>query len=557
VLARPLGGRGQLNQFVAALQRFGFGRLAAIIGIGAGVAAALFAMSMNLGQPKALLYSNLDLKEAGTITQALDQSGVKYEVKGDGSTIMVPRDQVASTRLMLSSKGLPTSGSVGYEIFDQGNALGQTDFVQQLNRQRALEGELARTIRSLDGITSARVHLVIPKRQLFEEEAEQPSAAVTIGVGGREPNADNVRAIQNLVAGAVPGLKADKVTVVDQHAKTLSGGDTGVAAEADGRKSEVEQRIAKQVKSLVEGVVGAGKARVNVSADVEMAQVTTQQETYDPNGQVVRSESTTDEKSSENQPDTSGQASVAANIPGGAVGAGTNNNSSNTGRQESTTNYEISKTVRTEVLAPGSVKRLSVAVAVDGTTVIGKDGKPGPYTPRSAQEMQQIDQLVRSAVGFNQPRGDQVTVVNVRFPTSADPEGVTAANPLMGFDKNDIMRAAELGVLGIVALLMMLFIVRPLLKGATGGPAPMMIGGQPVTQLAGAADGQAMQLAMDPASGQLALPGPMTGDLDQKIDIARIEGQVKASSIKRVSEFVEKHPEESVSILRNWLHESP
>jgi flagellar M-ring protein FliF len=456
---------------------------------------------------------------------------------------------------MLSSKGLPTSGSVGYEIFDQGNALGQTDFVQQLNRQRALEGELARTIRSLDGITSARVHLVIPKRQLFEEEAEQPSAAVTIGVGGREPNADNVRAIQNLVAGAVPGLKADKVTVVDQHAKTLSGGDTGMAAEADGRKSEVEQRIAKQVKGLVEGIVGPGKARVNVSAEVEMAQVTTQQETYDPNGQVVRSESTTDEKSSENQPDTSGQASVAANIPGGAVGAGTNNNSSNTGRQESTTNYEISKTVRTEVQSPGSIKRLSVAVAVDGVTVIGKDGKPGPYTPRSAQEMQQIDQLVRSAVGFSQPRGDQVMVVNVRFPTSSDPEGVTAANPLMGFDKNDIMRAAELGVLGIVALLMMLFIVRPLLKGAGGGPAPMMIGGQSVTQLAGAADGQAMQLAMDPTTGQLALPGPI-GDLDQKIDIARIEGQVKASSIKRVSEFVEKHPEESVSILRNWLHES-
>jgi len=543
---------------VAALQRFGIGRLAAILGIGAGVAAALFAMTMNLGQPKALLYSNLDLKEAGSITQALDQAAIKYEVKGDGSTILVPRDQVASTRLMLSSKGLPTSGSVGYEIFDQSNALGQTDFVQQLNHQRALEGELARTIRSLDGITSARVHLVLPKRQLFEEEAEQPSAAVTIGVGGREPNADNVRAIQNLVAGAVPGLKPDKVTVVDQHAKTLSGGDTGLAAEADGRKSEVEQRIAKQVKSLVEGIVGAGKARVNVSADLEMAQVTTQEETFNPDGQVVRSESTTDEKSSENQPESNGQASVAANIPGGAVGAGSNSNSSNTGRQESTTNYEISKTVRTAVQPAGSVKRLSVAVAVDGVTAVGKDGKPGAYAARSAQEMQQIEQLVRSSVGFDQQRGDQVTVVNVRFPTTADADGVTAASPLMGFDKNDIMRAAELGVLAVVALLMMLFIVRPLLKGAAGGggPAPMLIGGQTVTRLAASADGQPMQLAMDGSGGQLALPGPVGGELDAKIDIARIEGQVKASSLKRVSEFVEKHPEESVSILRNWLHES-
>ncbi|THD79177.1 MAG: flagellar M-ring protein FliF [Phenylobacterium sp.] len=547
-----------MNQFLAALQRFGFGRLAAILGIGAGVAAALFAMTMNLGQPKALLYSNLDLKEAGTITQALDQSGVKYEVKGDGSTIMVPRDQVASTRLMLSGKGLPTSGSVGYEIFDQGNALGQTDFVQQLNRQRALEGELGRTIRSLDGITSARVHLVLPKRQLFEEEAEQPSAAVSIGVGGREPNADNVRAIQNLVAGAVPNLKPDRVTVVDQHAKTLSGGDTGLAAEGDSRKTEVEQRIAKQVKGLVEGVVGAGKARVNVSADLDLSQVTLQQKTFDPDGQVVRSESTTGENSKENQPESNGQASVAANIPNGAVGAGSSNNSSATDRQESTTNYEISETTRTEIQQPGTVKRLSVAVAVDGATPIGKDGKAGPYTPRTAQEMQQIQDLVRSAVGFNQQRGDQVTVVNVKFPTADDGEGVAAANPLMGFDKNDIMRAAEIGVLGVVALLMMLFIVRPLLKGATGGgPMPMMIGGQPVTQVVTRADGQVMQVTVDPQTGQqLALPGPVSGDLEQKIDIARIEGQVKASSVKRVSEFVEKHPEESVSILRSWLHET-
>ncbi len=543
-----------MEKFVAALQRFGIGRLAAIIGIGAGVAAAMVALSMNLTEPKALLYSNLDLKEAGSITQALDQAGVKYEVKGDGSTILVPRDQVASTRLMLSGKGLPTAGSVGYEIFDNSNALGQTDFVQQLNRQRALEGELARTIRSLEGVTAARVHLVLPKRQLFEDEgAEQPSASVNIGVGGREPSADQVRAIQNLVAGAVPNLKPDRVTVVDQHAKTLSGGETGMAAEADSRKSEVEQRIAKQVKQLVEGVVGAGKARVNVSADVELARVTVQQETYDPDGQVVRSESTTNENSRENEPDANGQVSAANNIPGGA-GAETGLNSSASGREESTTNYEISKTTRTEIQEPGQIRRLSVAVAVDGATPVGADGKPGPYAPRSAEEMQQIEQLVRSAVGFNQERGDQITVVNVRFPTTQDQGGVTAANPLMGFDKNDIMRAAEIAALAIVGLLMLFFIARPLVKGAMGGAgAPMLAG--PATQITTTVDGQPMQLTIDPATGQLALPGP-GADLDQKIDIARIEGQVKASSVKRVSEFVEKHPEESVSILRSWLHET-
>jgi flagellar M-ring protein FliF len=314
----------------------------------------------------------------------------------------------------------------------------------------------------------------------------------------------------------------------------------------------VELRIGKQVQKLVEGVVGAGKARVNVTADLELARVTVQQETYDPDGQVIRSESTTDENSKENQPEDSGQVSAGANIPGGAGGA-TSTNSSATGRQESTTNYEISKTVRTEVQEPGQVKRLSVAVAVDGVTAEGAGGKPGAYSPRTAEEMARIEQLVRTAVGYNQQRGDQVSVVNVRFPTVIDPDGVTAANPLMGFDKNDIMRGAELGVLAIVAILIMLMVVRPLLRTAGGGM--QMLGGPGAARLTTNADGQQMQLSGD--SGQtLALPNPGGGELDHKIDIARIEGQVKASSVKRVSEFVESHPEESVSIIRSWLHET-
>ncbi|MBP9231185.1 MAG: flagellar M-ring protein FliF, partial [Phenylobacterium sp.] len=346
-----------MNSFVAALQRFGIGRVAAMLGVGIGVVAAIVALSMNLGQPKSLLYSNLDLKEAGAITAALDQANVKYEIKGDGSTILVGRDEVGSTRLLLSSKGLPTSGSVGYEIFDNANAMGQTDFVQQLNRQRALEGELARTIQALDGVTSARVHLVLPKRDLFEEEAEQPSASISIGVGGRQPSADQVRAMQNLVAGAVPNLKPDRVTVVDQHAKTLSGGEAGDAMAADGRKSDVEQRITKTIKTLVEGMVGPGKARVNVTADLDLSRVTIAEEKFDPDGQVIRSESTTEETAKENGPATNGQATAANNIPGG-TGAEGDNSISNSGSTESTTNYEISKTTRTEVKEPGQLKRI-------------------------------------------------------------------------------------------------------------------------------------------------------------------------------------------------------
>lgn len=546
-----------LNQFVAALQRFGIGRLAAILGIGAGVAAALITLTMNLGQPKALLYSNLDMREAGSITQALDQAGVKYEVKGDGSTIMVNRDQVASTRLLLSGKGLPTAGSVGYEIFDDTSALGQTDFVQQLNRQRALEGELARTIRSLDGVTFARVHLVLPKRQLFEEAAEEPSASITMGVGGRAPNADQVRAVQNLVAGAVPRMTPDRVTVVDQHGKTLSAGGEGFAGEmAEGRKNEVEQRIAKTVKALVESVVGPGKARVNVTAELDLARVTVQQETYDPDGQVVRSEQTVEENANETDPNNNGMVAADANIPGGLAGPQAGALGSASGRTESTTNYEISKTVRTEVNEPGKVQRLSVAVAVDGVRPVGEDGARGEYAARSEEEMARIEELVRTAVGFNEARGDQVTVVNMPFDAPAEMGGVESSNPLTDFDKNDIMRAVELAILAIVALLIVFFVVRPLLKSASSGGGELAGPTQTITRLVTTtADGQPVQIAVDPATGQpLALTGPDA--LEQKIDIARIEGQVKASSVKRVADFVDTHPEQSVAILRSWLHES-
>jgi flagellar M-ring protein FliF len=295
-----------------------------------------------------------------------------------------------------------------------------------------------------------------------------------------------------------------------------------------------------------------------VSADVDMAQVTTQEEKFDPDGQVIRSESTTDENSKERSATGSGQASVAANIPTGAADDGSDSTNS-TGRQESTTNYEISKSVRTEVQQPGTIKRLSVAVAVDGLTVIGKDGKAGPYTPRSAQEMANIEQLVRAAVGFNQERGDDVKVVNVKFPTAEDPDGVSAANPLTGFDKNDIMRAAELGVLAVVGILMIFFVARPLVSGGggSGGRGGKGAGGAPaVTRIMVTPDGQQMAIAADGTVNQLALPGPGGDDGAARIDMARVDGQVRVSTVKKVAEFVDNHPEESVAILRSWLHET-
>ncbi|MGZ3344270.1 MAG: flagellar basal-body MS-ring/collar protein FliF [Caulobacteraceae bacterium] len=542
-----------MQSFIDALQRFGIGRLGAVVGVAAGVAAALFALVLNVGtQPKALLYSNLDLKEAGQITQALDQAAIKYEVKGDGSTIMVPRDKVASTRIMLSSKGMPTSGSVGYEIFDSASPLGQTDFMQNLNRQRALEGELARTIRSLQGVSSARVHLVLPRRQLFEDDGEAPSASVVIGIAGRAPGGDQVAAVRNLIAGAVPNLKPDRVTVVDERGKLLAaaGDGEGQGSAADTARNDTEERMRRTIKDLVEGVVGAGKARVQITADLDRSRVTLQEEKYDPDGQVVRSTQTVGENAKQSSQAGASGTTAVANIPGGASpvpSAGEPSNSSNSDHSEETTNYEISRTTRTEVQEPGQIKRLSVAVAVDGVTTLGPKGK-AQYAARSADEMKRIDQLVRSAVGFNATRGDQVSVINVRF-DHGDEEGTASGLPAMiNFDKNDTMRVAELVVLLAMAGLVVFFVVRPLLSTAGGGGSAMPL-------LAGATAGGAPgTLTMAEPQTNVTRTGPATPD--SRIDIAKIEGAVKVSSVKQVSEFVDSHPEESVSILRAWLHES-
>lgn len=545
-----------MGGFTAALQKFGIGRLAAVLGVAAGVAAVLVAVMLRVGQaPDALLYSNLDLREASEISAALDQAGIKYSSKGDGSTIFVSRDEVGTARLMLAGKGLVTSGSVGYEIFDNQSVLGQTEFQQNLNEQRALQGELSRTIMSMRGITSARVHITMPRREMFQAAATDPTAAVVVGVGGRDLSGDQVRAIRNVVASSVPNLKPDKVTVTDQSNRTLAAGseDTGfTSANAEAAKATTESQLQTRIKDIVEGVVGAGAARVQVTADIDHSRSTTQEQKFDPDGQVVRSTSTNGSQSQDTTGQADGGVTATNNIPGGAAPNTTPVGSTNSENTE-TTNYEISNTTTTTVKEPGEVKKLSVSVAVDGKYTPAADGKGEPsYAPRTAEEVQQIKTLVAAAVGIDETRGDKIEVVNVRFnrEPSAAP-GADEGSSMFNFDKNDIMRGVELLVLVITGFLLIFFVVRPLLKAATGGAAtPALVGanGLPVTPLdtqlvGGVLPGQPQMLA-----------GP--SEMDQRLDIARIEGQVKASSIKKVADFVDTHPEESTAILRSWVHES-
>ncbi len=549
-------GRGRVGGFTEALKKFGIGRLAAILGVAAGVAAVLVAVMLRMGQaPDALLYSNLDLREAGEITTALDQAGIKYSSKGDGSTIMVNRDEVGTARMMLAGQGLVTSGSVGYELFDNQSVLGQTEFQQQLNEQRALQGELARTIMSMRGITAARVHITMPRREMFTAAAGEPTAAVLVGLGGRDLTGDQVNAIRNLVASSVPNLKPDRVTVADENNRTLAAGNDGgefTTASALEAKNTTEAQLQARIKDIVEGVVGVGAARVQVTADIDRSRSTTQEQKFDPDGQVVRSTSTNGSQSSDTTGQPDGGVTATNNIPGGAA-PNTTPIGSNSAENTETTNYEISNTTTTTTREPGEVRKLAVAVAVDGKLTPAADGKGEPtYAPRTAEEIAQIKALVVAAVGIDEARGDKIEVVNVRFNRDAGLAGdLDGAGGMFDFSKNDIMRGIELLVLLITGVLLIFFVLRPLLKTATGGAGlPVLAGadGVPVTQLQTTTvigpDGQPQLVQLPPPS-----------EMEQKIDIARIEGQVKASSVKKVADFVQSHPDEAAGILRTWVAE--
>jgi flagellar M-ring protein FliF len=545
--------------FTAALQRFGIGRLTVVLGVAAGITIALILIMMRVGQaPDALLYSNLDLQEASEVTSALDSAGIKYSSKGDGSTIFVSRDQVGEARMLVAGKGLVTSGSVGYEIFDNQSVLGQTEFQQNLNAKRALEGELSRTIMSMRGINSARVMIALPQRELFQSEAAAPTASIVVGVTGGQLAAAQVQAIRNVVASSVPNLKPEKVTLTDTSNRTLAAGSDAEgfsAASAQDAQETTEARLQARIKDIVEGVVGVGGARVQVTADIDHSRSTTQEQRYDPDGQVVRSTSINGTESSDTTPAPDGGATATNNIPGGAAPEAGTAGSRDTANTE-TTNYEISNTTTTTVKEAGEIKRLAVSVAVDGKWTPGANGAAPTYAARTPAEIEQIKALVSAAVGIDETRGDKIEVLNTRFNRDlAVVGGEEAKSSLFDFTKNDLMRGVELLVLLITGVLLIFFVLRPLLKSASGG---------------GAGPGGAMQLAAGlPGGGSVTtlqttammggapmhqLTGPPS-DMEQRLDIARIEGQVKASSVKKVADFVEKHPDESTSILRSWVHE--
>ena len=525
----------------------------------------------------AVLYSDLEIQDSAKVVEELDRLGVSYQTFRDGSVIKVRKSEVVKTRLELAQNGLPSSGSViGYEIFDKEDSLSTTNFAQNIKFIRALEGELSRTIGAFDQVEKARVHLVIPQREIFSKEKTEPRASVVLKFrGNKKLGKSEIDAISHLVVTSVPGLEMAGVTIVDTKGNALKIGSAEENMDfATGKNEEVriasEERLRQIIENLLESTLGAGKVKARVALEMNFDRVVTNSESYDPDASVVRSTHAIDEK--EQTPVGGGEAadaSVANNVPGGGASGGADSSKfAIIEKSDQVTNYEISKTIKNHISEVGLIKKMSIGILVDGSYKKNPEDQAVEYTPRSKEDLDKIANLVKVAVGFDEERNDKIEVINMRF--SSEFEGVTEEDG--DWIKEQLPSLFQTLVFAIVVLLVLTTVIRPIaLKAfelrrsddlnnldfsadmanvsqqiASNGQIGAVGGAPGVAQAGGGIPG---------ASGVPGLtPGGASGFADVHVGA---EGAKKSydNVIQRVNELVDTSPQELVNVLRKWLNE--
>lgn len=439
-----------------------------LIGVVLAVAVAAFASLIFFANKVEYrpLFANLTTEDAGEIVKKLKDQKVPYKISADGKAVMVPADKVYDLRLTLASEGLPQGGGIGFEIFDRKN-FGMTEFVQKLNYQRALQGELARTISQLAGVEAARVHLAIPEKSLFAENEKPPSASIVLKMKSNKMLRENdVQGIVHLVASSIEGMAPEQVTVLDGRGKVLTRGEpSDPAGKLTGTMQETqrayEKNLEDRLQTLLDKVVGSGKSVARVTAIFDFRQVEKYEEKYDPDSAAVRSEQRSEEQNA--------GSTVAAGVPGvqtnlGRVAPGAGGTVGGGSKTDETLNYEVSRSTARTIEPVGTLAKVSVAILVDGKYEAPAPAKEGEaanakYLPRTPEELQKIESLVKSAVGFNPERGDQVTVANIPFQETEDVLGESVKwymAPVFGALLKNLMIG-----LGFLALLFL--VIKPLL----------------------------------------------------------------------------------------------
>lgn len=532
--------------FIQTLKNLGTARLAAMGGVLIFLMGFLIYLATQLGSTEmAVLFNELDPADTKKIIAQLDEQNVPYRLYKNGTEIHVPVADTLKLRVQLAET-VNAGSVVGYEIFDKAQSPGVGHDIINLQMLRALEGELARTIKAIDNVKAARVHLVLPRREMFSREEQPPSASVIIRMEDKAKlSPKQVEAVQRLVAAAVPKMQTKDVSIMDARGtlltKNFDDDEQMQMSTNEEMRRDYERRLISAVQSLIEQSVGQEKVRVQASLEMDFDQVVVNREIYDPEAQVLRSSTTIEENSQTDEREPI--VSVEQNLPD-AETQNANQVKQQANRTEETVNYEISKEVISQVRKNGVIKRLSVAVIVDGTYTLNPNGTK-TYVPRTEKEMELLTTLVRSAVGYDANRGDTVEVINLPFFNPDDLLRLEDPILFMGFTKQEIMKMVEgLGV-ALVAVLVILLVVRPLIVKAFEQPE----------------NEEEENLLMGPSDDLQQLPSPSSGgvltetdQLEELIDIAKVEGRVKASSVRKIGEIIDQHPEEAVSIIRSWMY---
>ena len=516
---------GQLGERFNQLSQ---GKKVAALSLVALALASLLVMSLWLKAPDyQLLYANLSQEDAGAIVEKLKNQKIPYEVSNGGRTIRVASDMIHETRLQLAGEGLPEGSDVGLEMFED-TPLGMTDFIQKINFQRALQGELTRTIKTLDAVAQVRVHLVIPKDNLFRKQKPKGKASITLKLkSGKSLSEGQIQGIVHLVSASVGSIEASNVVIVDVNGNLLSGGkepSEGAMMSTSNfkHKLRVQKELQAKIIKMLEDALGSGKVIAKISTDLDFEQVERTEEIFDPDSQVVRSENQISESSVGSIP-PGGIPGVQALVPSGEDSGSGAGQAAQRNKSNAVFNYEINKEVRRISKPVGEITKLSVAVMIDGTMA----GDPAEYQPRTPEEMAKYLQMVQSAVGFDAERGDVVQVENIQFDHSQlDKEKAEIESA------EQIDLALEVGklVVGLIFLIMFFTrVIRPIITWMTTTVEVI-----PQTEQLGGADNN----PADEETKRLT-------EMENQADKIR----------KSVNEFVGQDPKYTAGVIRKWMRE--
>ncbi|WP_286134991.1 flagellar basal-body MS-ring/collar protein FliF [Neptunicoccus cionae] len=545
-----------LNNLIENLKGLGRKRLILMGATALGLTAALLiglsvAMTPNL-RP---LVMDASASDSSRMVSELEKAGFSPRISADGTMLSLPENEIARARMALAQAGLPAEGNAGWELFDQSSGLGMNSFLQQINRLRALEGELARSIETIRNVERARVHLVLPERETFSQERPEASASVVIHARRGTPlDRSQALAVRSLVSAAVPRLSPDHVTILNGSGQAiLSEEDISEGTGLNSARAEIEERLRRNVESILAAHVGAENVRVRVTADLDTSREVVVQESFDPDQQVPRSVvSVTDQ--SQTSDGANSTVDVANNLPGIDNGAGAAGRSESSTSSRDETSFEIGSTRSEMIREPGAIKRLTVAVVVNG---IWND--EGEYTPRSAEDIARLTALAHSAAGISEERGDQVTVDSMQFAVGATPQGDSAGGGLtdvIAMNFGSILRSVSAIV---VVGLLLFFGIRPLMRAVN---KMMAEAGDAAEAQTGAAAQNAEPTLRDATTGE---PDETTPDPDNPpetveedeefVSIASVSGSVMRRHIDGLNKFIETDPETSLRTIRGWINQ--